>query len=245
MDISRPGNEAGPPDQGDGAPISNEYLGIEDILSSDRFLTYLKWAKNDRTRAIKLYTLNACLSECLHISMHTLEVALRNRIYLVMSEYAGPPWYDLEEYQLNPKQPEMLRKAKHDLTQGRKLGTPARMVAALTFGYWTSMLGKEYEDLWQTVLHDIGKKADGKGLRRKDFSGPLQALRELRNRVAHLEPILHWDLRKHHQTMLRLTSWLSPVAAQWCQDHCRFSQLYPAEGLSLLPPDTAVLEGIE
>lgn len=47
------------------------------------------------------------------------------------------------------------------------------MVASLTFGYWTTMLGKEYEDLWQKTLKDIARREDGKGLRRKDFSTPL------------------------------------------------------------------------
>ena len=66
-------------------------------------------------------------------------------------------------------------------------------MAALTFGYWTAMLGKEYEDLWQTILKAIAQREDGRGLRRKDFSHSLGAIRMLRNRLAHHETILHWD----------------------------------------------------
>jgi mono/diheme cytochrome c family protein len=33
----------------------------------------------------------------------------------------------------------------------------------------------------------------GKGLRRKDFSGPLSPIRTVRNRIAHHEPIITWD----------------------------------------------------
>ncbi|MGN6551286.1 MAG: hypothetical protein ACTHJ3_15525 [Pararhizobium sp.] len=58
-----------------------------------------------------------------------------------------------------------------------------------------------------------GCREDGKGLRRKDVAAPLAPIRMLRNRVAHHEPILHWDLRKHYEFILQLTTWLSPVAA--------------------------------
>jgi hypothetical protein len=50
-------------------------------------------------------------------------------------------------------------------------------------------------------------------LRRKDFSGPLTPIRILRNRIAHREPILAWNLARHHAAMRRLIQWLSPGAA--------------------------------
>jgi hypothetical protein len=51
--------------------------------------------------------------------------------------------------------------------------TPGRIVAALSFGFWTAMFGPHYEGLWRTTLHRIAARQDGKRLRRKDFSGPL------------------------------------------------------------------------
>lgn len=80
------------------------------------------------------------------------------------------------------------------------------------------MLAKEYEDLWQKTLKDIARREDGKGLRRKDFSTPFGPIRMLRNRIAHHEPILHWNLPKHYSAILKMTEWLSPVAAAWCRD---------------------------
>ncbi len=112
--------------------------------------------------------------------------------------------------------------------------TRGRVVAALTFGYWTAMLGKEYEDLWQKTLKDIARREDGKGLTRKAFSKPLAPIRTLRNRIAHHEPILYWSLTKHYDAILQLTTWLSPVAREWCQDHSRFQSLYPDGGVELI-----------
>jgi Abi-like protein len=214
------------------------YLAFEDTLSFDRFSTYLAWANGDRDRAIQLYSLNTKISESLYTPLHILEVALRNRVHQVMSAAHGSTWYDLEAHQANPVQTEMLAKARQDMVDAKKDETSGRIVAALTFGYWTAMLGKEYEDLWQTTLKDIARREDGKGLTRKAFSKPLAPIRTLRNRIAHHEPILYWTLPKHYEAILQLTAWMSPVAAQWCRDHSRFEETFPAGGLNL---NTAVV----
>ncbi len=209
------------------------YPDLEIILSADRFATYLGWAGGDRDRAIALYTLNAQLSECFATPLHMLEVTLRNRLHDVMRFNAGEAWFDMPAHQANPRQVEMLAKARQDLRDAHKVETPGAVVAALTFGFWTAMLGREYEDLWQQRLHRIARRADGKGLRRKDFSRPLGPIRLLRNRIAHHEPILQWDLPKHHAAVLELTGWLSPVAADWCRANGRFPTVYPANGILL------------
>ncbi|MFK4259923.1 Abi family protein [Agrobacterium tumefaciens] len=210
------------------------FRGIEDTLSADRFGTYLGWAGGDRNKAVALYTLNAMLSESLHTPLHMLEVALRNRIHHVMSHAHGDTWFDMPEHQVNPIQADMIAKAHKDLVEQGKADTPARIVAALTFGFWTAMLGKEYENLWQTTLKDIARREDGKGLRRKDFTKSLGAIRTLRNRLAHHETVLHWDLRKHYANIMQMTGWLSPVAADWCKAYCRFEGLYPEDGIKLI-----------
>lgn len=206
---------------------------LEEALSLERFSKYLAWAEGDRTRAIALYTLNAELSEALYTPLQMLEVTLRNRIHTVMGEAFRPDWYDLAEHQLNPRQVEMISKAKQDLTDERKDHAPARVVAALTFGYWTSMLGGAYENLWQERLNAIARRENGKGLRRKEFARPLTPIRALRNRIAHHEPIISWDLPKQYENIVQLTAWLSPPAAAWTLEHCRFPALYPATGIRL------------
>jgi hypothetical protein len=212
--------------------------GIENILSVERFATYLAWAQGDRERAIELYTLNTQLSEALYTPLQMLEVALRNCVHDVMTEVFGPNWFDLPEHQLNEWQSDMLDKARKDLADASKVETPSALVAALTFGYWTAMLGAEYEDLWQMVLHKIAKNENGKGLRRKDLTKPSGPVRTLRNRIAHHEPILYRNLPKHHNAILQLTKWLSPVAAEWCRSIDRFDRLYPQGGLLLPSPTT-------
>ncbi|WP_062236680.1 Abi family protein [Aureimonas sp. N4] len=213
--------------------VDPPHPGLETILSTARFGTYLAWADGDRDRAVALYALNAALSESFYTSLHMLEVAFRNRIDTVLRDAAGENWFDLPDYQLNARQLEMLGKAREQLADGHKDESHDSLVAALTFGFWTALVGREYETLWQKTLHAIAKRTDGKGLRRKDFSGPLAPIRLLRNRVAHHEPIIHWSLPRHQDAILELTGWLSPAAAEWSRAHSRFQDLYPTEGIKL------------
>jgi hypothetical protein len=159
-----------------------------------------------------------------------LEVALRNRIHSVMTEARGERWFEDQSCLLGNRQPEQLAKAIQDVTEDNKPPTPGRIVAALTFSFWTSMLGKECEALWRATLHKI---AASPGKKRKDFSGPLTPIRILRNRIAHHEPIIMWNLPKHHDNILKLIESLSPTAAAWCREHDRFDEVYPATGIIL------------
>lgn len=207
--------------------------GLEEALSLERFGRYLDWAAGDRAWAIELYTLNTQISESLYTPLQMLEVALRNRIHTVMTATRHENWFHDEGCLLGKWQSDQLAKAIEEVTAERKEPTPGRIVAALTFSFWTTMLGREYETLWRTTLHRIGTRPDGKGLRRKDFSGPLAPIRLLRNRIAHHEPIIAWDLPKHHGRIIELTGWLSPSAAEWCTAHSRFLEVYPSAGIDL------------
>jgi hypothetical protein len=114
---------------------------IVEALSLERFGRYLAWAGGDRQRTIDLYTLNTALSESLYTPLQMLEVALRNRIHTVLSAAVTDHWFDDPAFQLGTRQPEQLAKAKQDLADENKAVTPGRLVAALTFGYWTSFFG--------------------------------------------------------------------------------------------------------
>jgi len=206
---------------------------LEEALSLERFGRYLAWAGGDRSLALDLYALNTRLSEALYTPLQMLEVALRNRIHAVLSASIHQRWFEEPGFLAVPHQNQQVIEALAELARERKEPTPGRIVAALTFSFWTAMLGTSYENLWQTDLHGIGRRDDRKGLRRKDLSGPLTPIRLLRNRIAHHEPILTWDLPKHHDAMLRITGWLSPPAAAWCRTLDRFDQVHPPERIAL------------
>ncbi|WP_297511824.1 Abi family protein [uncultured Caulobacter sp.] len=205
---------------------------METALSLERFGRYVAWAGGDRERALDLYTLNTRVSEALYIALQTLEVSLRNRIHTVMAAKHGERWFQDADLIKAPLQRAQVAEAIRDLEAEGKDTTAGRVVAALSFSFWTAMFSPAYEDLWRSTLRFIAVR-EGKGLTRKDFSRPLTQIRLLRNRVAHHEPILHWDLHRHHRLLRELTLWLSPPAFAWSRALDRFEAVYPAEGALL------------
>lgn len=205
---------------------------MEAALSLERFGRYVAWAGGDREHALALYTLNTQVSEALYIALQTLEVSLRNRIHTMMSVKHGERWFEDPAIVLIPHQHGQVAAAVADLEHDGKDATPGRIIAALSFSFWTAMFSPAYETLWRATLKDIAHR-DGKTLSRKDFSKPLTQVRLLRNRVAHHEPLLHWNLRRHHDAMRQLTLWLSPPAHAWSEPLDRFDAVYPAPGALL------------
>jgi len=214
-----------------------EVAEMEAALSLERFARYVAWAGGDRTRALELYTLNTKLSEALYTPLQVLEVALRNRVHTIMSAAHGERWFEADSLLKAPHQREQVEVALAELARGDKEPLPGRVVAALTFSFWTAMVSPAYEDLWRSTLNVIATTADGRRLSRKQLSRPLTPIRILRNRIAHHEPILHWDLPKHHGSMRQVTEWLSPAAAGWCASVDRFPSVYPPQGYDLASPN--------
>lgn len=206
---------------------------FEAAMSIERFARYREWAGGDRVRALELYALNTRLSEALYTPLQVLEVVLRNRVHAVLEEALHARWFDEDGFLLIDNQRLQLSKAYEELAEFGKDPAPGRIVSALTFSFWTSMLSPEYEVLWQKTLHGIARRQDGRGLRRKDLSSPLRPIRTLRNRVAHHEPILQWNLPRHYANIMQITRWLSPAAADWCKRYSRFPEIHPSERIAL------------
>ena len=143
-------------------------------------------------------------------------------------------WFEREGVLVVENQRKQLVKAIEDIIADKKEPTSGRIVAALSFSFWTTMLGRDYENLWQTTLHRIGRREDGKGLTRKELSRPLTPIRTLRNRIAHHESIIMWNLPEHYKNILRIVGWLSPPAAEWCKILSRFDDVYPTDGIVLM-----------
>lgn len=208
---------------------------VEQALSLERFSRYVTWAGGDRDQALALYTLNTRLSEALYAPLQALELSLRNRVHVVMTEAHGERWFEVDDLLQAPHQREQVADAVAELVKDGKDPTAGRVVAALTFSFWTAMVSPVYENLWRTTLNGIAIRPDGKRLSRKQLSRPLTPIRVLRNRVAHHEPVLHWSLPKHHGQILEITKWLSPAVAEWLATIDRFAATYPAGGYTLAP----------
>ncbi len=92
------------------------------------------------------------------------------------------------------------RPARDTIVAEGKTITPARVIAGLSFGFWTTLLGTKYEDsksqslLWPT-LENVVFPHRPVGHNMSDIRQAFHRIRELRNRLSHHEALwkFHYD----------------------------------------------------
>ena len=204
-----------------------------DVLSNERFETYRRWADGDEALAVRLYTFNVQLSAALYSPLHILEVALRNLVDRRLTAIYGPDWLNDPVALPGRYQRDCVAKARTQLLREHKPASHGQMIAELTFGFWSSLFGRDATRLWQHLRPIFQTK----GLQRGTVAAQLRDLRRLRNRVAHYEPILAQPLGHLYGDLTTLTGWLSPAAAAWLSRTTSWGHIYPA--VPILVPDGA------
>ena len=161
---------------------------LEAWLSRERLGTYLDAAGGDREGAIRLYVWNTAVSAAFYGPLRGLEVALRNAMHRGLADRYGDAWYDNRAAGLDRGAMERIASARTELARDGHGDDPPRVVAALSFGFWVSLLGPggrvgarrkaNYEmTLWRPALR--GAFAHRAKLTRKEAHRPLNALRRL------------------------------------------------------------------
>lgn len=211
------------------APLSGQPAGppaagpwVERWLSVPRHAVYLAAAGGDAERALELYDWNAQVSAALLRDLAHLEVALRNAYDRVLAAWRpGPAHWTVAGQQVfapvfrtrnrrrvdvNQQPREALRKAM--AAAGGPAATPGKVVAELMFGFWRFLSSAAHEKtLWVPCLHRAFPPGTD---RRRDVDGPVGRLHDLRNRVAHHEPLLHTDIGGRLRELLAVAAMLDP-----------------------------------
>jgi hypothetical protein len=194
---------------------------LEATISSERLNTYLVPAGFNRGYAIQLYVWNSRLSESLHLSLQTAEVTLRNAVHGRLCSLFGDAWPTDDRFrQCVPREGlssidkviERIQKAKKDPTTGR-------IIAGLSFEFWTYLFASQYDrKLWQSALHLTFPNMP-KHMKRHHLQKEIIDIKEIRNRVAHYEPIFRRDLSLIHTNIIRLIAYRCEETAAWVRHH--------------------------
>lgn len=198
---------------------------IEAILHTERIDAY---RQDGAAPALTLarYMLNMALSESLYPTLQFAEIALRNAVHRELTARCGTDaWYDSPLARLTPWQQDKVAEAKAALVRNRKPLTPGRIVAELTFGFWTGFFNNAHA---RTGIGSfLSRNAFPHAPTTEQYQARLdrrwQDIRDLRNRVFHHERILHWrDLDHRHQAILEIIAWMSPELHDFAQALDRF-----------------------
>ena len=140
------------------------------------------------------YEANLKRSKQMYIPLSVLEVSLRNSIDQVFSKLYGGGWLINEASFLHQKELEKLFHAKDKLRSRHEEITKEKLVAELTFGFWTGLFKTLYDVQMRIgILKQIFPNLPPRDkilINRKILSSKLNHIREFRNRVFHHENIL-------------------------------------------------------
>lgn len=201
------------------------------IFSQERLDGYLNHATCNQSKkdALIAYSWNIGLSQSLYPALQILEISLRNSLHQAISTHFNTDhWFDLPF--LHPREKKQITQVTEDLKKRGKSTEAGRIVAELSFGFWTSLFDIRYEHnqvLWPKLLKTNFQHLP-KGQKNRAFlSRELNRIRFLRNRVFHHEPIWHWkDLPEQHLQILNLTNGLSPAASEYLNLLDQFPESY-------------------
>jgi len=146
--------------------------------------------------------------------LQTLEIVLRNNIHDALADQFGTPaWYEPTAGVLYAPELQKVDEAKQVLTRGGKPVTPGRVVAELSFGFWTvGLLRGAYEvSIWRRVIQAVFPRIPSDMKTRNTVSRLLNDIRNLRNSVFHHDPIWHMtNLNNKHGRILKMIHYMNP-----------------------------------
>jgi hypothetical protein len=219
------------------APFSDDEEAIRRLrktLSEARFERYIHASNRNLVRALRLYQWNAQLSQSLYIKLHVWEVALRNKLNAFLNWKFGPNWpFDNQRAlrQLTKFDRRRVQEAIERQQRRRTIlaVTTDTVVADLSAGFWVALLNEGYEIpfSWRYNLVHIFPEEPGLSVVAARLI--CNDLLNLRNRVAHYEPIYHLPLPQRKTELDRLLAAMCPAAHAFADSACTFDLIWKAK----------------
>ncbi|MFJ3395315.1 hypothetical protein [Leifsonia aquatica] len=197
------------------------YAAIEATISAPRISTYLTAAGQHQQRALALYGWNAQVSAAFMLPAHFAEVSTRNAVDEVLTAVYGPlwPWDPTFERSLPAPGGRLFNPRRHLQQVRATQTTTGKVIAELKFVFWPSMFTARHTGrLWNPHLRSAFpglSPTQPVAAGRDRIWNDLQAIRTLRNRLAHHEPIISRNLVDDYTRMFDLIELRSPDTAAW------------------------------
>lgn len=198
---------------------NNELTTIPPTLSQPRFNTYLAVRGNDPQKALALYQWNLKLSAAFIVPLHLVEISIRNAVIQRLDTVYGGLWpWDAGFVRSVPNHG--FYNPRKDLQKVAKAQpTTGKVVAELKFIFWEKMFTSNHDGiLWKHHIHNIFPHAPttltADQLRQR-IHDDIFEVRQLRNRIAHHEPIFSRTLRDDYKRLHELISWRDANTGQW------------------------------
>jgi hypothetical protein len=204
---------------------------LEPSITTMRLQRY-RSSTGDDLETVVNYLWNIALAESLFFSLNMVEIALRNALHETLRQHFGvPAWYDRQGL-LEDDQRKGIKSVKKRIKDYGDQVTADRVVSELTFGFWVTILSRNYDArLWQgqnaAPLKRMFLQIPKNKRQRQTIHQQYNAIRVLRNRVFHYEPIFDdQNLRQRHGEIKRGLHWLNPSMVDALELYDRFPNVY-------------------
>jgi hypothetical protein len=209
-------------------------LVLQHRISPERLAPYIRETPTLH-EAIRLYRWNIDLSGAVYEALHVFEVVLRNALdqqLCIWNAFQPDPATDSfhsPDWLIDPSAlllriagrdiPDARRRALKSTTrrpQGQRDPMHADILAAMSLGTWRFILPGRHDAgkqrLWDEALHKAFPH-----LRRtpRELERAVEGVYHLRNRVAHLEPIINSNVRAQLVNMRTVIGAIDPQLLSW------------------------------
>jgi hypothetical protein len=200
-------------------------------VSKPRLTKYLQECHGDTRKSLLLYHWNSKLSQSLYLPLQSWEVVLRNKLNEFFIFKYGKAW---------PKNPSAIRNFsgsdRRRLTQtierleanlSPAFLTTDKIVSDLSAGFWVSQFGARYEIpyTWRSNLKNR-IFANDQTITRDVAEDICDRLLDLRNRVAHHEPIFHLPLDQWRADLDRVLNGMCKNTGGYMASACSFKEVW-------------------
>lgn len=222
------------------------YSALEPHLATARLAPYLAAADGNERQAIRLYQWNISLSGAVYEALHLTEVVLRNAVDIQLCAWNSTQIDDEtgrtrdHDWLIDPApllrrlvRERELAKARQRAEQAtrrqRRPVAHADLLAQLSFGTWRFLLpdrdpGRQRR--WRDALHAAFPHLERAP---RELVASVHGIYQLRNRVAHLEPLLRLrNVRSQYTNMRMVLAEIDPDVAEWFVSNQRITTVLRA-----------------
>ena len=222
-----------------------QHVSLARRISAPRIAPYLAATAYNHRNALRLYGWNIDLSGAVYEALHVFEIVLRNAIdhQLCMwnatqsdrvtgtrhsSDWLLDPARLLQRL-LNRDLAKAQARARTALRAAGRAAGHADVLTQMSFGTWRFLLpdkDRGRQLLWSQALHRAFPHGE---VAARSLVADVDSIYRIRNRVAHLEPLLaQGAVRAEYLAMRRVLAAIDPVAEQWFTSRQRITAVLRA-----------------
>lgn len=190
-------------------------------VSAPRWKSYMLASGFRSDSANSLYLWNVAIGQSFHFPIQALEVALRNVIANALAEGFGQDWWRnpaCMEMIGNKLQEDILKAQRRYLKRTGKETDTGQIIASLSLGFWAATLNSRHQTFWHQHRADAFPYFE-KARPLRELSLAINRIHDLRNRIAHHEPVFRRSLSDDYGVILRILGWICPQTRGWVREN--------------------------